>query len=384
MIDANNTWVLWSIIVGIATISIFLENRYQWAAKISGAIIGLLMAATLSNLGVIPTDSPVYDQVWGVVVPLAIPMLLFQCDLKQIWKESGRLLAIFLISSVGTVLGAVLGYLALSKAIPVLNHIAGMMVGSYIGGGVNFVAVSSAFEIPKELISAATVADNLLMVFYFLILLMIPSIGFFKKHFKFAYTEDVKEEEEKAYGKDTVITVQDVAFVFAISVVIVTVSFTLSEIISGLGDNSLIQLVSNKYLILTTLTVACSTIFAKYFKKISGANEIGTFLIYLFFVVIGIPASIGAIIEKSPLLLVFCAIMVFVNMSVTFAGAKIFGFTVEEAILASNANIGGPTTAAAMAISKGWHRFVAPTMLVGTLGYIIGTYVGIFIGQLLN
>ena len=384
MIDANNTWVLWSIIVGIATISIFLENRYKWAAKISGAIIGLLMAATLSNLGVIPTDSPVYDQVWGVVVPLAIPMLLFQCDLKQIWKESGRLLAIFLISSVGTVLGAVLGYLALSKAIPVLNHIAGMMVGSYIGGGVNFVAVSSAFDIPKELISAATVADNLLMVFYFLILLMIPSIGFFKKHFKFAYTEGVKEEEEKAYGKDTVITVQDVAFVFAISVIIVTISFTLSEIISGLGDNSFIQLVSNKYLILTTLTVACSTIFAKYFKKISGANEIGTFLIYLFFVVIGIPASIGAIIEKSPLLFVFCAIMVFVNMAVTFAGAKIFGFTVEEAILASNANIGGPTTAAAMAISKGWHRFVAPTMLVGTLGYIIGTYVGIFIGQILN
>ena len=384
MIDANNTWVLWSIIVGIATISIFLENRYKWAAKISGAIIGLLMAATLSNLGVIPTESPVYDQVWGVVVPLAIPMLLFQCDLKQIWKESGRLLAIFLISSVGTVLGAVLGYLALSKAIPVLNHIAGMMVGSYIGGGVNFVAVSSAFEIPKELISAATVADNLLMVFYFLILLMIPSIGFFKKHFKFAYTEGVKEEEEKAYGNDTVITVQDVAFVFAISVIIVTISFTLSEFISGLGDNSFIQLVSNKYLILTTLTVACSTIFAKYFKKISGANEIGTFLIYLFFVVIGIPASIGAIIEKSQLLLVFCAIMVFVNMAVTFAGAKIFGFTVEEAILASNANIGGPTTAAAMAISKGWHRFVAPTMLVGTLGYIIGTYVGIFIGQILN
>ena len=197
MIDANNTWVLWSIIVAIATISIFLENRYKWAAKISGAIIGLLMAATLSNLGIIPTDSPVYDQVWGVVVPLAIPMLLFQCDLKQIWKESGRLLAIFLISSVGTVLGAVLGYLALSKAIPVLNHIAGMMVGSYIGGGVNFVAVSSAFDIPKELISAATVADNLLMVFYFLILLMIPSIAFFKKHFKFAYTEGVKEEEEK-------------------------------------------------------------------------------------------------------------------------------------------------------------------------------------------
>lgn len=384
MIDSNNTWVLWSIIVGIATLSIFLENQYRWAAKISGAIIGLVIAATLSNIGVIPVDSPVYDQVWGVVVPLAIPMLLFQCDLKQIWKESGRLVIIFLISSVGTVLGAVIGYFILSQAIPVLNHIAGMMVGSYIGGGVNFVAVSSAFDIPKELISAATVADNLLMVFYFLILLMIPTMGFFKKYFKFAYTTETHEEEKSTYLKDTIVTVQDIAFVFAISVIIVTVSFMLSDVISKLGDNSIVQLISNKYLILTTLTVSCSTIFAKQFKKISGASEIGTFLIYLFFVVIGIPASISAIVEKSPLLLVFCGIMVFVNMAVTFAGAKLFGFTVEEAILASNANIGGPTTAAAMAISKGWHRFVAPTMLVGTLGYIIGTYVGIFIGQLLN
>lgn len=384
MIDANNTWVLWSIIVGIATLSIFLENRYRWAAKISGAIIGLVIAATLSNIGVIPVDSPVYDQVWGVVVPLAIPMLLFQCDLKQIWKESGRLVIIFLISSVGTVLGAVIGYFILSQAIPVLNHIAGMMVGSYIGGGVNFVAVSSAFDIPKELISAATVADNLLMVFYFLILLMIPTMGFFKKHFKFAYTAENQEEEKSTYVKDTIVTVQDIAFVFSISVIIVTISFMLSDVIAKLGDNSIIQLISNKYLILTTLTVSCSTIFAKQFKKISGASEIGTFLIYLFFVVIGIPASISAIVEKSPLLLVFCGIMVFVNMVVTFVGAKMFGFTVEEAILASNANIGGPTTAAAMAISKGWHRFVAPTMLVGTLGYIIGTYVGIFIGQLLN
>ena len=382
MISANETWILWSIIIVIATVSIYLENHYEWASKISGPIIGLLAAATLSNVGIIPVESPVYDQVWDIVVPLAIPMLLFTCDLKQIWKESGRLLIIFLISSVGTILGALVGYAFLGKLIPVLNHIAGMMVGSYIGGGVNFVAVASAFDIPKELISAATVADNLLMVFYFLILLMIPSMAFFKKYFKSAYSNE-ELEDSKQYHSKTVVTLQDIAFVFSIAVVIVTLSFSLSKGIATLGQNSVIQFVSNKYLILTTLTVAASTIFSSFFKKIHGANEIGTFLIYLFFVVIGIPASIEAIIEKSPLLLVFCAIMVFVNMFVTFLGAKVFGFTIEEAILASNANIGGPTTAAAMAVSKGWHRFVAPTMLVGTLGYILGTYIGILVGNLL-
>ena len=355
MISANETWILWSIIIVIATASIYLENHYEWASKISGPIIGLLAAATLSNVGIIPVESPVYDQVWDIVVPLAIPMLLFTCDLKQIWKESGRLLMIFLISSVGTILGALVGYAFLGKMIPVLNHIAGMMVGSYIGGGVNFVAVATAFDIPKELISAATVADNLLMVFYFLILLMIPSMVFFKKYFKSAYSNE-ELEDSKEYHSKTVVTLQDIAFVFTIAVVIVTVSFSLSKGIATLGQNSVIQFISNKYLILTTLTVAASTIFSSFFKKVHGANEIGTFLIYLFFVVIGIPASIEAIIAKSPLLLVFCAIMVFVNMFVTFLGAKVFGFTIEEAILASNANIGGPTTAAAMAVSKGWHR----------------------------
>lgn len=37
-----------------------------------------------------------------------------------------------------------------------------------------------------------------------------------------------------------------------------------------------------------------------------------------------------------------------------------------------------------MAISKGWINLVGPIMLIGTLGYIIGTYAGTFIGQFLG
>ncbi|MDO4788298.1 MAG: DUF819 family protein, partial [Johnsonella sp.] len=102
------------------------------------------------------------------------------------------------------------------------------------------------------------------------------------------------------------------------------------------------------------------------------------------FVVIGVPASLPLIIAKSPLLLVFCAVMVAVNMLISFVFGKLFKFSLEEIILASNANIGGPTTAAAMAISKGWTELVAPVMLVGTLGYVIGNYFGIFLGNLLR
>ena len=84
----------------------------------TGAIVALIFAIILSNFGIIPMDAPVWDAVWGYVVPLSIPLLLLQCDMRKIGKESGRILIIFLIGSVGTACGALLAYTALHKFIP--------------------------------------------------------------------------------------------------------------------------------------------------------------------------------------------------------------------------------------------------------------------------
>ena len=85
-----------------------------------------------------------------------------------------------------------------------------------------------------------------------------------------------------------------------------------------------------------------------------------------------------------PLLLLFSALIVLMNMLFCFTGARLLHYSLEEAILASNANIGGPTTAAGMAVSQGWHRLTGPVVLVGTLGYAIGTYLGVISGNLLG
>ena len=394
-ISPENTWVLWAFLTGWAAFSIYLEQKYDWAAKVSGAIIALVGAMALSNLKIIPVDSPVYDTVWGYVVPLAIPLLLLQCNIKKIWKESGRMLLIFLIGAVGTVAGALIGFLLLGKHIPHLAEIAGMMTGSYIGGGVNFVAVSSAFSVPGELVSATVVADNLLMALYFLALITIPTVNFFRKHFKHPYVDKVESlgseggTSAAAYWKGKEISLKDIAFAVATGFVVVAVSKALSGVLSSsipTGNmflNMLNVLLSNQYLIITTTTMLLATFFPDFFGNIRGAQEIGTFLIYLFFVVIGVPASIPLIIQNSPLLLLFCAIVVLVNMAVSFGFGKLLNYSVEEIIIASNANIGGPTTATAMAISKGWTDLVAPAMLVGVFGYGIGTYLGIIVGNLL-
>ncbi|MUV36820.1 Ferric-chelate reductase (NADH) [Lentibacillus sp. JNUCC-1] len=396
LISADNTWALWAIITGWAAVSIFLEQKYAWASKVSGAIIALIGAMTLSNLNVIPVDSGVYDAIWNYAVPLAIPLLLFQANIKKIWQESGRMLTMFLLSAIGTVAGTIISFMVLKNHIPYLDKIGGMMAGSYTGGGVNFAAMSAKFETPEDLISATVVADNAMMAIFFFVLMAIPAVNFIRARYHTPHMDEVEASEgdgdqtqAASFWKRKEISLKDIAKSIATAVVLVAISFNLADffarvIPSGEDASPLFDLlggvIGDQYLMLTTLTVLAVLVLPNYFENINGTQELGTFLIYLFFVVIGVPASLGVVLGEAPLLLVFVLIIVVINLLMSLILGKLFKFNLEEIVLSANANLGGPTTAAAMAIAKGWNKLIVPILLVGTLGYIIGNYIGTALG----
>ncbi|MDO4662612.1 MAG: DUF819 family protein [Tissierellia bacterium] len=400
LISPDSTWILWAILAASAALAIILEQRYEWANKVTGCILALFFMLVLANLKIIPTESPVYDNVWSYVVPLAVPMLLFHADIKKIWKGSGRVLVIYLLSGIGTIIGGFIAFFALKAVIPKLNDIVPMFVGTYTGGSVNFVAMSTLYDVPGQTTSAALVADNLLMALYFFALTSLPTMAIIKKHYKRPYEEKLEQltEEEKASNKTQAaeywgakeISLKDIAITVALAFAIVAVSDKLSGIIQGAftGDDILSKIIGgffgNMYLLITTFTMIISSVFSEKLQKVNGTQEIGTFLIYLFFAVIGAPASISLIIKESPLLLVFALIVVLFNLIWSLIWGKILKFSIEEIIVASNANVGGPTTAAAMAVSKGWQELIVPALLVGTLGYVIGNYYGILSGLILH
>ncbi len=401
-ISAENTWALMAITCGWTAFSIYAEQTWKWASRLSSCIIALLGALLLTNFNIIPANCVFFDDIiWGYVVPMAIPMLLLTCDIQKVGRESGRILIIFLIGSIGTTIGALLGFSLLGNHVENLAGVAAMLTGSYIGGTVNFVALSDVFHVPGESVSAAVVADNLLMTIYFFVLVLLPGIRFFynKFHHPLIDTikvkgadEDTKTQAASFWGKKP-ISLKDIAINIALSVSIVWVSTEIANVISaffpsnqdkGFLADMIGGLFGNKYLILTTLTMVIATVFSKPLENLSGSQEIGTYLIHLFFFAVGAPASIRAILQNAPLLLIFASIIVFVNMLFTFTFGKLLKFNLEECILASNANIGGPTTAAAMAISQGWTKLIGPIMLIGTFGYVLGTYAGMFIGNFLG
>ena len=398
LIAADDTWALLALMAASVALAIWLEQKYVWASKISGAIIALLIALAASNLAIIPTSCVLYDSiVWDYAVPMGIPLLLLQCNMKKIWKETGRMMAIFLIGAAGTVAGALLAYALLHPFIPGLEGVAAMMTGSYIGGGVNFAALAAEFDV-GDIKAATTVADNLLMALYFFALIFIAGMKFFRKHYSHPHIDAIAESgdlsgaqtQAAAYWSRKDISLKDIAMHFAYAALVVFAAKLIAAFIGGLIPDTGVALhmlhtfFGSEYVWITTVSMACATFGEKQVAKLSGSQEIGTYLIYLFLFVIGVPASIVKIIQETPLLLVFTGIMVLVNMLFCFIGGKLLHFDLEDIILASNANIGGPTTAAGMAISQGWSALVGPVMLVGTFGYVIGTYLGILVGGLLG
>ena len=398
LIAADDTWALLTLLVVSVAFAIWLEQRYAWASRVSGAIIALLIALAASNLSIIPTSCVLYDEIiWGYAVPLGIPLLLLQCNMKKIWRETGRMMVIFLIGAAGTVAGAFLAYTLLHSYIPGLEGVAAMMTGSYIGGGVNFAALALEFDV-GEIKAAATVADNLLMALYFFALLLFAGMKFFRAHFTHPHIDAVLESgdtegaktQAAAYWSRKDISLKDIALDFAYAAAVVYAAKLIAALIGGLIPDTgvvfhiLHTFFGSEYVWITTVSMAVATWGEQQMAKLSGAQEIGTYLIYLFLFVIGVPASISKILTETPLLLAFTGIMVIVNMVFCFVGGKLLRFDLEDIILASNANIGGPTTAAGMAISQGWSALVGPVMLVGTFGDVIGTYLGIMVGGILG
>ena len=384
------------MLVGVAALSIKLEQTYKWASRVTGCVLALLIMMLLANTGVIPTDAPAYDAVWGYVVPLAVPLLLFNCDIRKIGKDAGRLLVIYLLSAAGTVAGALIGAALIGKYVPELKAFSAMFTGTYIGGSVNLTAMANAFLSDKKLISAGVVADNFLMAVYFFVLLAMPKIPWFKKHYAHPLIDAMSGKSES--GKNAVaeyysakpVSLADIAFDFAAAVLIVAVSRQIAAWFSAvIPDGTALlsffrQLLGNNYLIITTITMLLATAFPKRFGNAPGALELGTFLIYIFFGVIGAPASLREILANSPILFAYAGIIITANMIATFVFGKLFRFGIEEISIASNANIGGPTTAAAMAISQGWTKLVGPVLLVGTLGYVLGNYMGVIVANLIG
>lgn len=377
LIQPDQHWVLWAILLSVAAFSLWAEKT-KLGSKISAVVIAILGTFILSNLSIIPTSAQSYDIVWSYLVPLAIPLLLFKADLRRIIKEAGPTLLAFTFGGIGTGIGTVIAYLI----IPLGENgwkLAAIFSSTYIGGSMNFVAASEAVELnSSDLLAAGIAADNLVMAAYFIVLFALPSIKFLQKLYPNHHQRNAANNSETDHfnsNNDDSISLINLSKALAIAISICAIGFWLSQF-TGIGGSAI--------LIITAIIVVVATIFPNQMKQIAGSEIIGTYLMQIFFAAIGASANIFVVLKYGPILFVFAGLILSIHLIFLLAAGKIFKLDLAEIVIASNANMGGPTTAAAMASARNWRELVIPAILCGTLGYAIATFIGVGLGYWLK
>lgn len=399
IIGPDNHAALWALIASGTALAIWLEQRFRWAARLSAPVLALLIAMLLSNTRVVPPGSPAYDFVGNRLVPLAIPLLLFRANIREIFRSGGRMLLVFHISAVGTLIGTVLAVWLLRERVPPadLTHAAGMMAASYIGGGVNFMALKTSYNVSEAIANPLIVADNFVMAGMFVALLGIGASGWFRARFPHPHSTNTDSASAAKLAAEhwqrKGISLLDVAWAFAFAFAVVAVAGLAGKFIArGFGDLShaslaqhmLATLCTNKFVLLTSTTLVFATLLARPLAKVNGPEEFGAYLLAIFLFTLGLPANLVSVLKDAPLFFVFCGIIALTNLGVTLAVGKLLQLHLEELLVAVNANLGGAPSAAAMAISAGWPKLVLPALLAGIWGYVIGTPIGVMMVELLR
>jgi uncharacterized membrane protein len=398
LLSADHHAALWAVMALGTALAIWLEQTYRWAGRLSGPVVALLIAMLLSNARIIPTDAPAYDFVGAWLVPLAIPLLLCRANLRELKRMGGRIFVVFHISAIGTVLGTMLAWWSLRSALgsPDSAHAAGMMAASYIGGGVNFMAVKTSYAVEEGLAANLIVADNFVMAGMFVALLALGASKWMlaKFHCRQPTDEAPAGEGNRAasHWKRKEIGLLDLArsigFAFAVVAIASGIKNAANAGFASIDTSGLLMqiiqvLATNTFVLITFVTLFLATIFARTLEKIQGPEELGTYFLFLFLFTLGIPTDFASVIQKAPLLFVFCGIIAVVNLVFTLGVGKIFRLDLRELLVAINANLGGSPSAAAMAISAGWPRLVLPGILAGIWGYAIGTPIGVMFIEIL-
>lgn len=370
LIGPEETWVLLAILFAAATFGMWAENT-KIGSRLSAVVITILFTFVLSNLSIIPTDAPAYDMVWYYVVPLAIPLLLFKANLKKIIREAGPTLIAFLVGGIGTVIGTVIAF----SIIPLGTDgwkMAAIFCSTYVGGSMNYVAAAEAVQLQAgDLLTAGIAADNLVMTLYFLLLFALPSSRLLLRLFNKRKTNDDQPINETAYQQDSSLSLLNLGKSLTIGFSICAAGFFLESLIGIRGS---------AILIVTAIVVVLASSFPSTMGNIKGADKLGFLLMQVFFAVIGASANIPVVIAVGPVLFVFAALILSIHLLFLLGAGKLLKLDLREMVIASNANMGGPTTAAAMAAARKWNHLVIPAILCGTLGYAIGTFVGVGVG----
>ncbi len=365
--------LLCALIAGVTGLAFWLDYRVSALSKLGASLLAIIFGATLSNLGIVPATSPVYDAVAGPVTSLAIAWLLLAVNLADLKKVGAPMLSAFGLAVAGTALGAFVGAFVFAGALGDETwKLAGTLTGTYSGGSVNFVAVGRGVGMSESLFVGATAADNVVTGLWLGACLLLPLwIGrFYPAPVPPTSTGD--EEVGHPFFSRISLSTLDLSMLLAAGFALVVAAEAAGALIPGIPA----------VLWLTTLALVVGQL--EPFRAPRGALQLGNLALHFFFVIIGIYSRVAEILAVGAQVFFYALIVVGVHGVVVFGAGRLLRIDVGTLSVASQAAVGGPSSALAVAVSREWRALILPGILVGLLGYALGNYMGFGIAFLVR
>ena len=384
-----------------------LERRVPAAGTLGASLLALILGALLSNTGVVPATSPVYDLIAGPGTMLAIAWLLLAVNVGDLKTAGPRMLGAFGLALAGTALGAFVGALVFADFLGENTwRLAGTLTGTYSGGSLNFVAVGTGVGLPAQLFAGATAADALTTGLWLGACLLLPIwLARFYPAVPDAATrplgprgdateggggeprESTRDERlaRHPFFRTAALSTLDLAILAAVGLVLLAAAEATATGLAGWAEAGAIPgWVGSIPAVLWLTTFALIAGHTPGLARRAGALQLGNLALHFFFVVIGIWSRVSEIVAVGVEVFLYTLLVVGVHGVVVYGVGRLVRMDPGSLAVASQAAVGGPSSALAVAVSRRWPGFVLPGIIVGLVGYAVGNYLGFGVAYLVR
>ena len=369
---------------------LWLCKKVPFFGKIGPILILYILGVIIGNLPWINEGNyPLKDTITTILIPLALPMMLFACSLnRDSLKGIFRSLIAGLIAIIVSIF---LGYWLFGRHIATQGpEIAALITGCETGGTINMASLQLLLNVPSETFVLLNSYDMIVCFLYFIFLLSI-GIRLFRKFLKLAPKAETQEELSEDLVNEQILerhtnpyrilkTAKGWGQVWRILlavVICVGLAFGLTKIFpEGWFMPIFILGISTFALIAANL---------KPVKKLTFSYDLGLYLIYIFSIAIASMADVTKLnIREGLYAFLFLFFVIFVSLLLQVILSKLFKVDPDMMIATSVALINSPPFVPIVVSAMNNKKVLVPGITVGIIGFALGNYLGFFIFNLLS